>query len=107
MSKKALPQMKRVDDHAAEEATTTVEEQTTVAVIDPVTVIVELNLSPTFVRGGNIKRHLNMTKRLTERQAKALRAIVNITHSGRQTEAVQTLLDQVADAIENQCNVSL
>jgi hypothetical protein len=75
------------------------------AEIQPTTVAIEIELAPCFFVASNVKRKLNMTKRLTERQSKALKAMVNIHPN--QTATIQHLLDTIADAIESQCKIKL
>lgn len=74
--------------------------------VEPVAVMIELDVFPCFIRGAHTSRFLNMTKRLTGRQSKALKALANIHDKGN-AAAVQILLDKVADAIEEQHNVTL
>jgi hypothetical protein len=75
------------------------------AEIEPTTVAIEIELAPCFFVAANVKRKLNMTKRLTERQSKALKAMVNLHPN--QTATIQHLLDTIADAIEAQCKIKL
>ncbi len=72
------------------------------------TVVVEIDVLPALLDGPiHISKQLNMSKRLTTRQAKALKSIVNLTEGSRHTQAMQILFDKIADAIEEHYGMTL
>lgn len=73
----------------------------------PTTVTLEIEVLPALLTHAHVNRNLNMRKLLTMRQAKALKCLVNMTSRSQQTQAVQKLLNELADAIELNCNVTL
>ena len=82
-----------------------VEPQITEAVPKEIEFNIDLTAYPYYPETGYRARRLNVSTRLTERQSKAMRALTAMHVN--QTRALQHILDLVADAIEDQCNVTL
>jgi len=96
MSKNKLPNIEATPPKA--------EVQETSTPLQEVRISIDLTAYPYFSPAGYIAPHLNVSKRLTTRQAKALRAITEMHPN--QTVAIQSMLDAIADAIELTTNVT-